>query len=133
MAMSLGGNGQRAQINITPMIDILLVLIIIFMVITPPQSTGLPALVPQAAPPETASAPPAPAHDIVLSVHEAGVQLNQEPIALDRLHDRLVQLFAHGGNPTIFLRGDRDLEFRRVAEVIDIARGAGVNRMAFMF
>ena len=59
-------------------------------------------------------------------------RINQEPIVLDRLHDRLLSLLADGGNPVIFLRGERQLEFRRIAEVIDIAKGAGVNRIAFM-
>ncbi|HWC98120.1 MAG TPA: biopolymer transporter ExbD [Candidatus Sulfopaludibacter sp.] len=132
MAMSLGGKGQRAEINMTPMIDVLLVLIIIFMVITPPVSTGLPALVPQASPPDITAVAPERPHEIVISVTAAGVELNQEALTLEGLHARLLALFAKGGNQVIFLRGDKDLEFRRIAEVIDIAKGAGVNRMAFM-
>ena len=130
MAMSLGGKGPRAEINITPMIDVLLVLIIIFMVITPIAPRGLPALVPQT----SGDTPPASAavHEIVISVGEAGVQLNQETVAIESLRGRLVALFANGGNQAIFVRGERQLEFRRIAEVIDIARGAGVNRIAFM-
>jgi biopolymer transport protein TolR len=131
MAMSLGGKSQRCEMNVTPMIDVLLVLIIIFMVITPIAPTGLPALVPQASPPTTAHIP-APSHDIVISVTAAGVQLNREDVPIERLHARLLTLFANGGNQVIFLRGEKQLEFRRIAEVIDIAKGAGVNRIAFM-
>lgn len=130
MAMTLGGKGTRAEINITPMIDVLLVLIIIFMVITPSTPVGLNALVPQASPPD--DTPAAPSHEIVLSVTAAGVLLNQEPVPIHRLHDRLVSLFAHGGTQVVFLRGEKELEFRQVAQVIDIARGSGVNRIAFM-
>jgi biopolymer transport protein TolR len=132
MAMSLGGKGQRAEINITPMIDVLLVLIIIFMVITPLSPSGLPALVPQATPPDTAAARPVETHEIVISVVADGVQLNREPLPIGQLHARLLALFANGGNQVIFLRGEKQLEFRRIAEVIDIAKGAGVNRIAFM-
>jgi len=131
MAMSLGGKGQRCEMNVTPMIDVLLVLIIIFMVITPIAPTGLPALVPQASPPTPAHVT-APSHDIVISVTAAGVQLNREDVPIERLQARLVTLFANGGNQVIFLRGEKQLEFRRIAEVIDIAKGAGVNRIAFM-
>jgi biopolymer transport protein TolR len=131
MAMSLGGKGQRCEMNVTPMIDVLLVLIVIFMVITPITPTGLPALVPQAAPPIEARVAP-PSHEIVISVTAAGVRLNQEAVPIERLHARLVALFANGGNQVIFLRGEKQLEFRRIAEVIDIAKGAGVNRIAFM-
>jgi biopolymer transport protein TolR len=131
MAMSVGGKGKRCEMNVTPMIDVLLVLIIIFMVITPIAPTGLPALVPQASPSIQARTVPPP-HDIVISVTEGGVQLNQEAISIERLHGRLVALFANGGNQVIFLRGEKQLEFRRIAEVIDIAKGAGVNRIAFM-
>ena len=130
MAMTLGGKGTRAEINITPMIDVLLVLIIIFMVITPSTPTGLNALVPQASPPD--AGPPPESHEIVLSVTAAGVQLNQESVPIAQLQARLLTLFAHGGNQVVFLRGEKQLEFRQVAEVIDIARGAGVNRIAFM-
>jgi biopolymer transport protein TolR len=131
MAMSLGGKGRRCEMNVTPMIDVLLVLIVIFMVITPIAPTGLPALVPQAAPPIEARVAP-PSHEILISVTAAGVQLNQEAVPIERLHARLVALFANGGNQVIFLRGEKQLEFRRITEVIDIAKGAGVNRIAFM-
>lgn len=130
MSMSLGGKTPRAEINMTPMIDVLLVLIIIFMVITPPAPTGLPALVPQASADSPAAS--APVHDVVISVIESGVQLNSESVPIEQLQARLVALFANGGNQAIFLRGEKQLEFRRIAEVIDIARGAGVKRIAFM-
>jgi biopolymer transport protein TolR len=133
MGMSLGGNGRaRAEINMTPMIDVLLVLIIIFMIITPTKSHGLHALVPQQA---TSDSPgSSKSTDIVISVHRDGVlALNQEPTDLVRLHERLVRLFAEGGAiNAVFVKGDGDLEFGSIAEVIDVTKHSGVSRIALM-
>ncbi|MGO4885609.1 MAG: ExbD/TolR family protein [Bryobacteraceae bacterium] len=122
---------QKAQINMTPMIDILLVLIIIFMVITPLTSTGLRTLVPQPAP--AGAEQPQAAHDIVITVKPDGtVRLNQETVALTDLHERLMRLSRVATDHVIFVRGEKDLDFRPIAEVIDIASGAGLNRVAPM-
>lgn len=131
MAMSLGNGRQQAQINVTPMIDVLLVLIIIFMVITPLQPVGLKALVPQA---PSADSKPAPApRDIVVTVRGGGsFLLNQEPLDLASLHVRLARLFKNGANDVIFVRGERNLEFQEIARVIDIAHDVGIERIALM-
>ena len=124
-----GGPGQQATINVTPLIDLLLVLLIIFMVITPPQSTGLNTLVPQS--PDEKASPPQ--NDIVISVVGDGtVRLNQEIVAVGDLGERLKAIFKAAANLVIFLRGGRELEFRYIAEVIDIAKGAGLDRVALM-
>jgi biopolymer transport protein TolR len=131
MAMSLGSKGgQQANINMTPMIDVLLVLIIIFMVITPTTSRGLNALVPQT---EAGPGTSIPSNDIVITVNGDGtVNINQDTVPLADLPDRLRRLFAnHPGHP-LFVRGGKDLEFEQVAEVIDIARGVGLDRIALM-
>jgi biopolymer transport protein TolR len=132
MGMSLGTKGgQKADINMTPMIDVLLVLIIIFMVIAPTKSRGLDALVPQ-----TSNAPERtqPArHDIVVTVNGNGqVSLNQEEMDLPTLQARLLALFKTGANAVVFVRGEKDLPFEEVSQVIDIAKGAGVNRIGLM-
>jgi len=122
---------RKAQINMTPMIDILLVLIIIFMVITPLTPRGLRTLVPQPAP--ASSEPAAPSRDIVITVRPDGtVRLNQEPVKLTELRQRLTLLFRTATDHVIFVRGEKGLEFRAVAEVIDIVNGAGLNRVALM-
>ncbi|MEI9973784.1 MAG: biopolymer transporter ExbD [Ignavibacteriota bacterium] len=131
MGMSLGtGSRPHANINMTPMIDVLLVLIIIFMVITPTNSRGLKALVPQ---PDTSSAPQTESDDIVVSVNGNGtVDLNRETITIGELSGRLQRLYVnHPGHP-LFVRGGKELEFQQVAEVIDIARGVGLDRIALM-
>ena len=123
--------GQKAQINMTPMIDILLVLIIIFMVIAPLKQKGLQTLLPQPALPDSQPAPPA--NDIVLTVCSDGtLRLNQEPVDREHLGARLARLFQAAPDHVIFVRGEKGIEFRPVAEVIDIANGAGLNRVALM-
>ena len=125
MAMSTGG---KAQINVTPMIDVLLVLIIIFMVLTPITPRGLNVLVPQ-----SGGRPSEPAQDIVVTVHAGGgISLNQQPVAVSDLHDRLAALFRNHNSHVIFVQGDKDLDFQPVAQVIDIARGVGLDRVALM-
>ena len=129
MAMSLGG-GTQAQINMTPMIDILLVLIIIFLVITPQQEVGLKTLVPQPAAADTQ--PAAQRNDVVISVLRDGtIRLNQQPVDFESLPAQLQRVF-HGVDEPIFVRGEKGIEFRQVAQVIDIARGAGIYRIGLM-
>jgi biopolymer transport protein TolR len=130
MAMSLGrSSGQKAELNVTPLIDVLLVLLIIFMVITPSLSNGLDALVPQ--PPSQKSA--APTDDIVISVQRDGtVLLNTETVAIGDLNERLKVVFRIASDHVVFVRGDRQLDFQQIAEVIDIAKGAGWDRIALV-
>ena len=130
MAMTLSnGNGPKAEMNVTPMIDVLLVLIIIFLVITPLTPVGLNTLVPQ----QSTAEPPKPAPEIVVSVdRDKGIRLNQEPVEMGLLPGRLSELYKRGVANHIFVRGDKGLDFREVAHVIDMARGAGWERVGLM-
>ena len=129
MAMSMGSSrGPKAEINLTPMIDVLLVLIIMFLVITPVPSRGLDALVPQPSDGGNPASPP-----IVITVRGDGTfRLNQEALDFAALQRRLTQIFVRATNQAIFVRGDGDVDFAPVAQVIDMARGLGISHVALM-
>jgi biopolymer transport protein ExbD len=134
MAMSLGGGStRRPEMNVTPLIDVLLVLIIIFMVIVPLSPTGLDTRLPQEDSNEKPSSPPPPSNDVVITVQaNKMVKLNQELMAVKDLSGRLKKSFSGTSSQVIFIRADRDLEYDDVAQVIDIAKGAGLRRIALM-
>jgi biopolymer transport protein ExbD len=124
--MSLGTR-QKAEINVTPMIDVLLVLLIIFMVIVPLASRGLPAAVPETSQTDR----PEERHDLILTVRSGGtVLLNQEVVELADLQQRVEALVKISANQVVFLRGEGGLDFQQVAEVIDLIKGAGLSRIA---
>jgi biopolymer transport protein ExbD len=129
MAMT-GIRGQGAHINVTPMIDILLVLIIVFMVIAPSLSVGLNASVPQPGPVEANSQRQ---QDIVVTVLGSGnVRIGPRSIAMAELPNHLRLLLGSRVPGVVFVHAVEGLDFRDVAEVIDAAKGAGVSRVALM-
>lgn len=119
------------SINVTPLIDILLVLIIIFMVITPYDSVGLKTAVPELSPERLpADADP---RQIVLAIDRAQkLTLNSQPIAIENLGPRLESLFTKRAARTLFVQGAPELEYAPVARLIDIARGAHIDRVALL-
>jgi biopolymer transport protein ExbD len=128
--ISAGGR-KNAEINMTPLIDVLLVLIIIFMVITPITPRGLPTLAAQ--PPSSDPYDDKRFPEIVVTVRSAGtLLLNREPLDLISLRAKLEYFYKNGATGVIFVRGEKAVEFGRVAEVIDMARGAGVYEVALM-
>jgi len=133
MGMAVGGSGgPQANINMTPMIDVLLVLIIIFMVITPLTPKGLEALVPQPPPPNQ---PPNQSDQrTVVIVIDKGPKysLNQEPVEEAAMGGRLMDIFKTRNERVVFVKADPDLEFRAVATAIDIAHGAGIDKVGLM-
>ena len=138
MAMALGGSGgQSANINVTPLIDVLLVLLIIFMVITPLTPKGLDALVPQPPPPN----PPknnTPDRTIVVQLIDRGsgqapsLKINQEEVTWETLQGRLTDIYKTRAEKVMFVKGDDNVPFADVANVIDIAHASGVDKVGLI-
>jgi len=131
--MAVGGTGgPKSDINMTPMIDVLLVLIIIFMVITPLTPKGLEALIPQPPPPgvhQEAS----DIRTVVISINaDHSMLINQDPIEESALQNRLVDIFKTRAERVVFVKGDPNLEFSWIAKVIDIAHGAQIDKVGLM-
>ncbi len=133
MAMAVGsGRGPKADINMTPMIDVLLVLIIIFMVITPLTPHGLEALVPQPPPPNSKPNQSDQRTVVIVIEKDKSMKINQEPVEEANLGTRLEEIFKTRAERVVFVKGDPDLEFAPVARAIDIAHGAGIDKVGLM-
>jgi len=135
MGVSAGG-GQSADINVTPLIDVLLVLLIIFMVITPLTPKGLDALVPQPPPPNAPKNEPTD-RTVVVQVLKAGggqpaLKINQEDVTWENLQGRLADIYKTRAEKVMFVKADTDLPFADVAQVIDIAHAAGVDKVGLI-
>jgi biopolymer transport protein TolR len=135
MGMAVGGSGKgaRADINVTPLIDVLLVLLIIFMVITPLTPKGLESLVPQPPPPNAPPQDPNLDRTVVIIIDkDKKMMLNTEPTDETRLAERLTEVFKTRAEKVVFVKGAPELEFREVAKAIDIAKGAGIDKIGLM-
>lgn len=138
MGMTAGGGkgGPSAVINVTPLIDVLLVLLIIFMVIVPVTPKGLQALVPQPPKDPTKQPPPTDRTIVVQVLYRPGAapsyKINETDVAKADLLPRLTEIYANRAERVMFVKGDDDLNFAYVAEVIDIAHAANVDHIGMM-
>ena len=132
-----GGNtgGAVSEINVTPLIDVLLVLLIIFMVIVPVTPRGLETLVPQ--PPKDHKEEPQNDRTIVVQIRSNGAGapsylINETTFAKADLEPKLAEIFAARQEKVMFVKGDKDLDFNKVAEVIDFGHQAGVDNIGLI-
>lgn len=130
-ATSENVKGLAADINVTPMIDVLLVLLIIFMVIVPAVPRGESALVPRASNTST------PGDPVVLEVLKGNgnsvvLRINQQAVAEGELQSRLAAVYANRAQRVLFVKGDERLSFAEIVKVIDISHAAGVNQIGLM-
>jgi biopolymer transport protein TolR len=134
MGMSVGQKGgTMAEMNIVPLIDILLVLLIIFMAISPTISMGLDALVPQPAPPNQQQDVVTQQATIVVQVFGDGkLKINDENATWDGLQNRLDQIFKQRAQKIAFVKGDDTVFFGDVARAIDIMRAAGIDKVGLL-
>lgn len=138
MAMSAGGpsGGPMGDINVTPMIDVLLVLLIIFMVIVPVTPKGLEALVPQPPKDPAKQTQPNDRTIVVQILHNAGgnpsYKINETPVDHNDLLGRLTAIYQNRAERVMFVKGDDELNFASVADVIDIAKSANVDSIGII-
>lgn len=138
MAMSMAGGGARGpQINITPLIDVLLTLIIVFMVVVSmDKDQGETAQIPQ--PNQKQPQSGAEPRTIVIQVvwtkddQPPTIKLNQEEVSREDLETRLAEIYLKRAEKVVFVRGDDDVDFEYVADVIDVAHHAGIQRVGLL-
>lgn len=130
MGIAVGSNrGILVEINVVPLIDVLLVLLVIFMII-PHKQAGMMAQLPQAA--EPGRVDPQPTVIVVQVLADGSLRINQQAIGWAALGNRLQEIFKLRANRTAFVRGENEVEFQVVARVIDVMRAAGVSSVGLM-
>ena len=134
MAMQVGGGdgGPQANINVTPLIDVLLVLLIIFMVITPITPKGLDALVPQPPKSPQQQTNPDDRTIVVQILRNRALKINQDDVTMADLQGRLEDIFKTRAEKVAFVKGDENLTFADVAQVIDKVHAAGVDKVGLI-
>jgi biopolymer transport protein TolR len=133
MSIAVGGKsgGTMLNLNVTPFIDILLVLLIIFMIITPLTPKGLDALVPK--PDKNKQKQEVIERTIVVTIDtQRTVTINQTPVAIADLGQRLEDIFKNRNDHILFIKGDPKLPFQDVARLIDISKGAGADKIGLI-
>jgi|HubBroStandDraft_6_1064221.scaffolds.fasta_scaffold42496_2 biopolymer transport protein TolR len=133
IGIGYGSGGLNVDINVTPLIDVLLVLLITFMVIVPVTPRGLDAQVPQRSK-NPQQNPDAAIVVQILSAHggELSYKINQDDVTINDLGNRLNAIFSVRANRVMFIKGDGNLDFSTVAQVMDIGKGAGADHIGLI-
>jgi biopolymer transport protein TolR len=137
MGMQVGENkgGAIAEMNVVPLIDILLVLLIIFMVITPLTPKGLDTLVPQPNPNQQKNEElenKTVVVQVLMEGNKVGLKINQEDANWNTLQPRLEEIFKERADKIAFVKGDNDVLFQEVARAIDVMRSAGIDKVGLI-
>jgi len=134
MGMAVGGTkgGPVSEPNIVPLIDVLLVLIIIFMVITPRTPTGLQTIVPQPPPPNQKPSEPDNRTIVVQVMNGGKLKINQDDSNWNDLGPRLFDIFKERADKIASVKGDDSVEFAEIARAIDIMRGSGIDHVGLI-
>jgi biopolymer transport protein TolR len=129
MGVVVGGRGIVSDVNVVPLIDILLVLLVIFMII-PHHQKGLDAAIPQQS---ESPAPFVPPETIIVQIASDGsVRINQSGVRIELLGDCLQNIFARRSDRVVFLQADRSLEFQAVAQVLNLMHSAGATPIGLL-
>jgi len=124
-----GGHRPMAEINVTPFVDVMLVLLVVFMVTAPLLTVGVSVELP-----ETAAAPiPGQDEPLAVSIDSSGrVYIQDSEVSMETLIPRLEAITLNNPDARIFVRGDKSIDYGRVMEVMGVLNGAGFNRVALI-
>ena len=132
MAFASGGKGVRSDINVTPLIDVVLVLLIVFMVLVPKLLNQTPVDVPPKAPDNQDTPPPASDQLVATVGEDSRIAINGEAILLEGLADKVRTIMQNRSKKLMFFNPDDNAPYGDVVKVMDICRGAGVKTIGIM-
>jgi biopolymer transport protein ExbD len=132
MSVDVGSTSAKSEPNVVPLCDILLVLLIIFMVITPVAQKGIDIQLPETQSGDAGSQPQQRSGIVLTMEQDKSLKLNQDPVTFDMLEGKLRDLYQTRSDKTIFIRADKRVLYKDVLELIDIAKGAGIEVLGVM-